>query len=673
MKLKENILVISIIICFGFYFHFKYINEFPNHIHAWAQADRYALALGFVNNNLNFFKPETYVQNHQFPNDYKVPTNSSITAVDFPIHDYMPALFMKITGNNSVWIFKLYVLLFSFIGLYYLFRLSYLVSRHYILSVFVIVFAALSPVFIYYQGGFLPTIPSLSTAFVGIYFYSKYLINNNNKHFNQSLFFLTLSTLSRTTFAIPLIALFGFEVLRLVKNQSKLLPKILPVMLSVILIITYFFYNNYLRNTYGSMFLNEFLPAKSFHHAKNIIQTTIKNWKTEYFSWFHYLVFLIIGVISIPLFFRNKNLPKITSQFFLLTLIILTGCILFAILMLCQFPAHDYYFLDSFFLPVLTLLIVLISAIPKAKNKKTSLFQIAVICLLSIPMFVHAKEIQKSRHENNYWDPIDKTVKNFTGSKAFLDSIHVADTAKILAIGTHAPNIPFILLSRKGFVVLSVNKTNIKKALKWDYDYIVVQNEFFYSDIYPKYPEFLSRVKKIADNGQITVCKYHEKDTTDNPFKFLGLSNRPVVLKSELSFDTVLPKNWSKINYDSTFSFSGEKSGLITPETTFSLEFKKKRIHELTHQNKVVHVSSYVSADLKNDCHIVVSVKEKEKDFYYKSYNIKSLLKTSGKWEKVDLLFYLPQLKHEENEFTLYFWNSGQGKFNVDNFSIKIY
>src|SRR5690606_22601942 len=145
----EKYFVLLLLVFFGFLYQSKYINEFPSHIHAWAQSDRYALSLGFLDNGLNFFKPQTFVYNHQFPDNWKVPSEKTITAVDFPIHDYIPALIMKLTGNTSPFVFRGYVLLYALLGFFFLFKLAYAVSNNYLKSVFTLVFAATSPVFFY--------------------------------------------------------------------------------------------------------------------------------------------------------------------------------------------------------------------------------------------------------------------------------------------------------------------------------------------------------------------------------------------------------------------------------------------------------------------------------------------------------------------------------------------
>jgi hypothetical protein len=218
---KHNYIALAVIFVLGITFHFKYINEFPSHIHAWTQADRYALSLGFVNNKLNFFKPQTYViTNGGDTAQVQSALNESITAVDFPIHDYIPALIMKFSGVKSPWIFRAYILLYSFIGLFFLFRLSYLITADLFKSIFILLFAATSPVFIYYQGGFLPTIPSLANAIIGIYFFFVHLQKNEQKAFNLSILFFTLATLSRSTFVIPLLAVLG--IITPIKRRYKI-------------------------------------------------------------------------------------------------------------------------------------------------------------------------------------------------------------------------------------------------------------------------------------------------------------------------------------------------------------------------------------------------------------------------------------------------------------------
>ena len=57
-KLNRNgwIIALIFIILSGLFIQWSYMNEFPSFIHAWSQTDRYAIALGFVNNDLDFLR-----------------------------------------------------------------------------------------------------------------------------------------------------------------------------------------------------------------------------------------------------------------------------------------------------------------------------------------------------------------------------------------------------------------------------------------------------------------------------------------------------------------------------------------------------------------------------------------------------------------------------------------
>ncbi|MBN1185727.1 MAG: glycosyltransferase family 39 protein, partial [Bacteroidales bacterium] len=318
---KIHLPIFSLVLILGFIYHYQYINEFPSHIHAWAQSDRYALSLGFLDNGLNFFKPQTFVYNHQFPEKWKVPSEETITAVDFPMHDYIPSLLMKFSGNTSPWVFRIYILLYSLLGLFFLFKLSYAITKDYIKSVFVVIFTATSPVYVYYQGGFLPTIPSLSNAIIGIYFYYRYLKENKNKDFWLSMLLLTLAALSRTTFAIPIVAVLAIEFIRLLKKETKLVPKIIPVGISILALLSYLLYNGYLREKYGSIFLNHILPPDSIGQAKEIIKYVYDNWFFQYFTKLHYVIF--VAAIFLSIYFiaiRKYSITKTKVYFSLLTI-----------------------------------------------------------------------------------------------------------------------------------------------------------------------------------------------------------------------------------------------------------------------------------------------------------------------------------------------------------------
>jgi hypothetical protein len=672
MRLKRYT-VLLLIILLGLLYQFKYVNEFPSHVHAWAQSDRYALSLGFLDNGLNFFKPQTFVYNHQFPDKWKVPSDKSITAVDFPIHDYIPALLMKISGNTSPWVFRMYILFYSFLGLFFLFKLSYAVTKDYIKSVFVLIFAATSPLYVYYQGSFLPTIPSLSNAIIGIYFYYRYVIENKNKDFRLSMLFLTLAALSRTTFAIPIVAVLAIEFIRLLKKETNVVSKLIPACVSIFALLSYLMYNGYLREKYGSIFLNHILPPDSIGQAKEIVKYVYENWFFQCFTSLHYVVFvLVILLTSVFFVIRKVSMQKTEVYFGLLTATYLLGGFIFACLMLRQFPGHDYYFLDSFFLPIIMSLIFILSLIPSAEKRNLTIVMITAVGIISSLLILQPIKSQEKRRETGFWDRTEATINNYKNASAFLDSLGISKNAKILVLDAVAPNIPFILMQRKGFAVMNPNRENVEEALKWDYDYIVVQNEYFIPEIYTHYPGILSKLHKIGDNGNFSVCTLsdnHDQSLLD----FIGLNKKEPVYAKTVTFENKPDSLWQNFNPSYRYAFSGASSGHLTSDIVYGLTYKSKYLPELKNNARTLLFSSYFLKDTVINCEIVVSMYEMGQNVYYKSYNLKNLIKQDLTWEQVSLLFQLPKIQSDDYEFAIFICNTGKSALYYDDFGFSIY
>lgn len=674
MKTKlETIGILILIIGLGIIFQYKYLNEFPSHIHAWAQSDRYALSLGFLDNGLDFLKPETFIYNHQFPHKWKVPSETTITAVDFPIHDYIPAILMKISGNTSPFLFRSYILAYSFVGLFFLFKLSFAITKDYLKSVFIVIFAASSPVFVYYQGGFLPTIPSFSNAIVGIYFYQRFINENKNKYFGLGLFSLTLATLSRTTFAIPLIAVLGVELIRALRKETKLVSKLLPTGISILTISSYLYYNGILREKHGSIFLNHILPANTIEEAKEILKYVYEIWFFQYFTKPHYYILIAVFVLT-AFFIATKKIrfQKANIYVGILSITYLFGCTIFAILMLRQFPAHDYYFIDTFFLPIILFLTFITSLFPVIEKKNNNIISVVLLTAFSVILILQPFNSQEKRRETGYWDKTELTINNYSNSSDFLDSINVPKDSKILVIDAVAPNIPFILMQRKGYVVMDLNQENIKEALKWDYDFIVLQNEYFISEIYTPYPNILSKLEKIADNGKISVCRYSE-NKQQSLLDFIGPTNKESVFETTVNFEGAPDSLWQNFNPTSNFSHNSNYSGHLTKDIVYGLTYKTRKLSELETDSRTLLFSSYFLSDTIINSEIVVSINSKGQNIYYKSTNLKDIIKTEGNWTNVSLIFELPMIKSDDYEFAVFIWNTGKAELYYDDFSISLY
>lgn len=673
-ELKHNILPILVIVIIGFLYQYKYINEFPSHIHAWAQSDRYALSKGFIENGLDLFKPQMNIYNHQFPGKWSVPSETTITAVDFPIHDYIPALLMKIAGNSSPWIFRLYILFYSFIGLFYLYKLAKSLTGNRLTSIFIVIFAATSPVFVYYQGGFLPTIPSLANAMIGIYFYQSYLKEESKKKFLLAIVFFTLATLSRTTFAIPLIALMITEFIRFLKKDTDAISKIFPLLFSFGIIVSYLVYNVYLRENYGSNFLNHILPPENFSQFKEILKTVYHRWVFQYFTVFHYL--FILGIIF--LFVANKirkriNFKEANLNFPFFSFIYIIGSCLFSLLMFRQFSDHDYYFLDTFYLPSILILNILLKSVYLTIYNKYRIIYSSIITVILIILIVQPLKTQEDRRKHEEWDRTEAIINDYSNSSEFLDSLRISKSAKILVLDAIIPNMPFILMDRKGFAIMQIDRKHIEEALKWDYNFIIFQNKYFVEGIYAVYPEIISKIEKIADNGKLSVCRSTKKYRQQNLDEFLNVKIVNPLFKSFCDFDNSPGKFWNNINLSTQKAHSGNKSAFIDSTMEFGLTFKSNELSDLKDKVNNLQFSSYFFYQSKINSEIVVSINSKGKNIYYKSFNLQNFVKDKNVWKDVHLIFPLPAIKSNDFELRLYIWNSGKSEFWYDDFGFLIY
>ena len=510
---KGWIIALIFIIISGLFIQWSYMNEFPSFIHAWSQTDRYALALGFVNNDLDLFHPETFIYNKQFPHQWSFPHENTITSVDFPILEYFVAIIMKISGNTDPWIFRLCTLIVAFVGMFFLYKLTFLITNDWIKSVLVVAVAMTSPVYAYYYNGFIPSIPALTFMIIAFYCYIKYLNNNDKKLFVTAIVFCMFSVLVRSSFAVFYVSLLGFEFLRILRKETQYISKIIPVLISFMIILMYYLWNKHLAAENGTLFLGELMSANNWDDFVYRMTKAKDNWLYHYFTNVHYRLYAFAIIASLlfyiyDFFRRKKNDIKkennVSLSLWCLCGIMLLGCICFLIAMVKQFPNHDYYFIDTFFFSILFLLILLLKSLPRITNYKYGIFAFVVLIFLVSNMLKDVKEIQTKRRARWRGPDSERTIKNYMGAEQYLDSLNISKDAKILTLYAYPQNTPFILMNRKGYTAMFDKHDMVKNGLTFDYDYLIIENEILKQKV-KENKEFLSDMKYHSDNGKITV------------------------------------------------------------------------------------------------------------------------------------------------------------------------
>jgi hypothetical protein len=556
--------------------------------------------------------------------------------------------------------------------LFFLFKISRTIGNEYQVSLFVVAFAATSPVFAYYQAGFLPGIPALTSAIIGVYFYIKHLKSNKNIAFYYSVIFISLASLIRTTFVLAYLSVLLIELFSMHKKRKFELNKLLAFAIGIAAIAAYFVYNNHLRQLYGSMFLNKLLPPATFEEALDFISISASNWFFHYFTLPHYCILLVLVFSGVYLIIKKGFYPAIKDKIMALSIVYLFACFCFSIAMMQQFMHHDYYFIDSFFLPILLLLAYMFSKSSMVKNS----FKFFIIPAIFIVFFlVLAKAIDNKREESGFWDRSAIELKNFRNSAHFLDSIHIAKDAKIMVVDASTTNIPFILMGRKGYNSMGCSRSFFELSWNWDYNFLVAQDEFILSDIYHVFPEFIHNFQKIADNGYISVFIKLKKTIDIRLEEFLGIDKSKVKFGDSINFDGTNSFAWQNTKTAEIYNYSGKKCGFMASGDEFGLTFKYSNLKNLNEKSCVVKFNAMTMSGVEMDsgCNLVVSVTADGKNVYYQLLDISADLGRTKEWKEIEHYFILPKISSKPFEIGIYFWNPGKNELYYDDASIEIY
>lgn len=503
---KEVYVVVGLLLLISLLYYHPTFFSFPSHLHAWTQSDRYALAMGYVLNGMNPFLPSTLNLFPKYPPEL-LGTFSGGTSAALPWPEYLAALIMRLSGLHHPAILKSVVFAFGLAGLTALYLLARKTGGTAPMALLASVFAFSSPVFTYYLAGFIPGIPALAMSFVAVASYVSYLKSKALRSFLLALAFFTLAVLLRPPFLMPFIALilvhFTFN-----RKSLQLKKELALLVLHIGIIAAFMWYDRMLQLRFGSMFNNGLLPAADLAGWMALMRKSWSNWALSYFSFAHYLLLTCLFLWIIYMTF--KGMSHIHKQLLLISLLSLGAAVLYSFVMAQQFPAHDYYFLDSFFFPLVLLAATAFSMFDHRHIMKPAFVWVAVAGF-SVWMLALSYSVQKARYITHSWDQVESTRLNFTGSEAFLEQHNIPAQARILVLDAYTSNAPLLLMNRLGFTVIETSASNITEALSWPFDYIAIQNSSLGSEILRNMPQLAENLDRVAGNGRITIFKYRNE------------------------------------------------------------------------------------------------------------------------------------------------------------------
>lgn len=445
-KSGKQMLFVLFILLFFVLLLFDDFNELPHGIHEWAQGDRLALAFGFYDNGMNFFKPSTF---SQFSKD-------GVVGVEFPLQSYVTALLAQIFGRNNIpLIFRLLNVLAVTLCLQALFRVMLTFCCNTILAAIVPLILLLSPCFLAYTGNFLPDSLATSIAVLGIaYFLQSWWQGKHSRRY-AALLLLVLATLIKTSVGIYLIGFVGMDFYLLWKEGRKVLPinrlkYAAVVLLSFVSIAAYILYSRHLSSVYEStLFLLNVNPINA-EQMKRFIASSLPLWAPEYFVPAAYFFLILLFVLG----YRNRVQSVAGgNQLVLLVTVLILGILSMSYLVGAQFIDHDYYILPIYFPLIMFLAMLAVIKIDRSKN--ANLVSSILGSLLAVILIISYRQTSdrlsdKYKGFSDYYN-----TEWMENGAAILEQYKIPKDEHIAVFNENPPNLSLIYFDRKGYAVNS--------------------------------------------------------------------------------------------------------------------------------------------------------------------------------------------------------------------------
>ncbi|GAC1594133.1 MAG: hypothetical protein NVS3B25_16640 [Hymenobacter sp.] len=427
----------------GAVFYVPYLAELPTSIHTWAQSDRLALALNYYDYGFHFLTPRTS----------SLVSIGGVTGVEFPLQAYLAALGGLVFGRGSIVVlFRLLDVAVVLLGFYYMFRLVFERTGHFVAGLVPGAFLLASPFFAFYAGSFMPDPFSLSLSFVGYYYWLRFFDERRFADLRTAMLLLALAGLIKTTSALHFGAVVGITLLWALLQPELLWPRERRQLLAVAAggagaIVFFFLHNQALNATYQSwLFKASSNPAQDSDAWHEVLYYVRLNWLAEYATLTQYRVLAACGVLFVV--FLSTNLRRYLPLTLLLGAALLVAGA-FVLVMGAGLGGHDYHMICALGPPALLLLLLALLNLGRyagAGRYVTSLGLGVLVCFLVANGY---KRLHR-RMSDDYppFSPFGHVWMR--GGAAELAQAGVPAAANVLVFDEEAPNTSLVYFDRRG-------------------------------------------------------------------------------------------------------------------------------------------------------------------------------------------------------------------------------
>lgn len=485
--IKDKTFFWGIIIAIAFIYNYNHILfSRPIGIHQWRNCVSASYALCYYYDG-NFLEPKA-------GNFYADDFTSQVVMLECPVFYYFVSILYRIFGYHE-FLFRLSNVLIGFFGLFSLFKMSQLLLKDKVTSIFVSLIIFTSTVYAFYLNNFITDATGLSFALLGLYQFYRYYHFKKFRFFLFSMFFAAIAGLLKAQSLMiyfSLAALFFFEIvlkIKFTKSGSKIFQKPWPVIAGfigvIIVVCSWYLYAHNYTIEHHSISSNRFLRSAYWNWSK---ATTVSVWdqfvfrfKEGYFHSPKLIYFAALLFISNLIFIKKYNR---LLNFFLL-MVFVQGVLLFNIIFYLSIGRCDYYQINNLlFLAILFLNFFwfLKHNFPKIFN--SNLFRFGVI-ILGILLVNVGRKGMKNKYSDWFYFNSGQRVEKGGAITPYLRNLGIQREDRVYYTPDPSMNISLYLMDQVGntdFKLEGSRKQNIEKLKEKGLKYLMIADTEILTD-----------------------------------------------------------------------------------------------------------------------------------------------------------------------------------------------
>jgi len=506
---KPQVLFLIILLVCGFLYNYHRIMFYkPIGIHQWRSSVSAAIALNYYHGG-NFLKSQT---NSLLADD----RTSDVSVVEFPVIYYFVSILYRIFGFHEFW-FRLTQVILGFIGLFYLFKVSYYYTKDWLYASFLPCIVFTSPIYVFYLNNFIPDSVALSFSFIGFYFFTRYMEGRSFKMWMISMGLFLLAGLIKTSSLMLYFGIGGLALIELVysrfrKSEDKLFQFNWKYLLSylgvLVLIVIWYGYARIYSNLHPrSVSEIEIRPIWILsEETVGLVVNNIKMWFRN--GHYHSRIFL---VFSLPVFGILLLVGKKASRMlYRLSILLFIGGFIFTMLFFRSMRNHDYYQINNLvFLVILYLLLFAVIRDTVPQLYRSAWLKIPLLVAMILLTGNARNYMIKSYDEKNPYMVHSSGLIEMFDVEPYLRSLGIERTDRVFCTPDRSVNISLYFCDQKGYTDFdSIGRWPLEKRIAYMKDhqaeYVILGSRSYYEDV-DNLDEILG--EKIGQTGSTEIFR----------------------------------------------------------------------------------------------------------------------------------------------------------------------